>query len=218
MTCCKYCQTPAEALAHLTPVQASRDLLCPGCVALVGCMSTPDRSKMREDAFLRVCPRFCHDTRLDRLTKWLQLPLDWDPKKSMAIRGPSGAGKTRLLWHCVKVAVVNCGMKTRVYTHSQICAAMQEAADADKLQEFVGKAAALDLLVIDDLGNGPMTDTQSARLMEIIDARYRAALPVWITTQYTGEALAAKLGGERANAILRRITTNATILKETGAK
>lgn len=210
---CQYCKKPAEELAHLTPRQASQELLCPGCVALVGCMSSPDRAKMREEAFARVCPRFCHDTRLERLEKWLSLPPDWDPRKSLAIRGPSGAGKTRLIWHAVKVAVVNCGMKTRVFTHAQLCAAINEAAAADQMQAFVDKIARLDLLVIDDLGNGPMTDTQSTRLFEIVDARYRASLPIWITTQYTGEALTAKIGAERATAILRRITTGATILK-----
>lgn len=214
MTACKQCGKSAAELAHWTPVQASRELDCAGCVAVVGCMSSPDRSKLREDAFLRVCPRFCHDTDLKRLAKWLQLPPDWDPKKSLVIKGPSGAGKTRLLWHCIKVAVINCQMKVRHFTHAQLCTAMEEARMDGDLEDFMCRLARVDLLVVDDLGNGSMTDTQSARLMEVIDSRYRACLPIWITTQYGGNQFTEKAGAERATAILRRITNNALVLSD----
>ena len=89
-----------------------------------------------------------------------------------------------------------------------------QAYTREEMEEFMGRLARVDLLVIDDLGNGSMTDTQSARLMEVVDSRYRACLPIWVTTQYGGNQFTEKAGAERATAILRRITTNALVLSD----
>lgn len=52
----------------------------------------------------------------------------------------------------------------------------------------------IDLLIIDDLGAEKNTEWSSSKIYEVIDGRYRAKLPIIITTNHNGDELKEKYG------------------------
>lgn len=78
------------------------------------------------------------------------------------------------------------------------------AADFSEKTKLIKKLANIDLLFLDEVGRGPITDSAEDALFALIDARYEKIRPLIIATNLTRDALIEYLG----DAAFDRIRSN----------
>jgi DNA replication protein DnaC len=76
--------------------------------------------------------------------------------------------------------------------------------DPMQLQKLRSRVSTCELLVIDDFGKTKYTEFAASQMFAIVNARYESAARTWITTNATGDEMAAKLG-DMGHAIVRRL-------------
>ena len=114
------------------------------------------------------------------------------------LEGGVGTGKTTVA-AAVAVRARYAGLSFAFWRHSQLLQHVRtQAFQLDRPERMVlGDFAAVDLLVIDDLGGDKSTDWGQQTLCDLLDMRIDAALPVLVTTNFGEEALREHVG-ERA--------------------
>lgn len=103
----------------------------------------------------------------------------------LLLHGPVGTGKT-FFAACVANAVVSQGYKARMTNFEQIEKALW---DAGEKAQYMRELMRYDLLVLDDLGTERKSEYMQEIVYNVIDGRYRAGLPVIITTNLTADEL-----------------------------
>lgn len=93
--------------------------------------------------------------------------------------GPVGTGKS-FLAACIANELINQGTPCLMTNFSRIISRVSEKFGGD--QKYLDDLNRFDLLVIDDLGAERDTEFTWEKVMNVIDARYRAGLPLIITT------------------------------------
>lgn len=171
--------------------------------------------KARELDFMRVCPEFY---RGEEITK--ALPKDkldavaaaFKLGKGIQIYGESGKFKTTAMFHgAIKRAVWQ--RKTVQYVvASEWKPACSHAAKETTVLPFLRPFISADVLFLDDLGNMAGTPASEEALHLLFEKRMQQNKPMFVTTQYTGAALAARFKksdsgevSELAHAIIRRL-------------
>ena len=150
------------------------------------------------------CPRGLDRRLLQRLRR-----LEWsDQKRKLLITGPTGVGKSYLasaLAHqaCRQEFSVRCLRLPRL---------IEELARAEaqrKKSALFRQLAKVQLLMLDDFGLTPLTDSQQRDLLELLDDRYDKASTL-VTSQLPIDCWHAYLGDPTlADAILDRLIHNA---------
>jgi IstB-like ATP binding protein len=187
---------------------AMQNVSCPGCLAayLLTHPETHDQmAKRRAASFCRVAPDLAQSTVAERLPDWLRTDLSFVDGRSIHIRGPSGAGKTRALWLAVFTGWCLYGRKFRVVSHMELNTMITASMDNGHIASLISDLIRAPVLAVDDLGNGSMTETQWAKLLEIIDGRYRAGRPIYVSTQYDKTQMETKIGRDKNEALRRRL-------------
>lgn len=151
-----------------------------------------------------VCPRGLDRSLLQRLAR-----LEWvDQKLNLLITGPTGVGKSYLAsafahQACRQEFSVRCLRLPRL---------IEELARAEaqrKKSALFRQLAKVQLLMLDDFGLTPMTDSQQRDLLELLDDRYDKASTL-VTSQLPIDRWHAYLGDPTlADAILDRLIHNA---------
>lgn len=100
--------------------------------------------------------------------------------------GDVGSGKT-FISACVANALIDCGFPCLVTNFARLTNTISGMYDGK--QEYIDGLDKFDLLVIDDLGSERETEYMGEIVHNIIDSRYRAKLPLIITTNLTMEDL-----------------------------
>lgn len=103
----------------------------------------------------------------------------------LLLHGPVGTGKT-FFAACVANAVVSQGYKARMTNFEQIEKALW---DSEQKAQYMQELMRYDLLVLDDLGTERKSEYMQEIVYNVIDGRYRAGLPVIITTNLTADEL-----------------------------
>jgi DNA replication protein DnaC len=138
-----------------------------------------------------------------------------DAGEPLVLLGDSGTGKTHLLIALGTIAAEQ-GRRVRYVTTAALVNELAEAADEKRLTRLVARYAALDLLVLDEVGYVSLDPRGAELLFQIITAREERAsiacasnapFSEWGTT-FTDPRLAA--------AVVDRLTFNAHIIN-TGA-
>jgi DNA replication protein DnaC len=93
-------------------------------------------------------------------------------KEDVLFIGPTGRGKTHLSLALGREAVRS-GFKVAFKTAAQMVTEMTEAKCETRLSEYTAKIAAVDLLVLDELGYGAYSKEESHHLFRIISERHR---------------------------------------------
>lgn len=106
--------------------------------------------------------------------------------KGLLLYGPCGTGKTYAA-ACVVNALLDRGHTCLMTNFSRIINTVSGMFEGK--QEYLDSLNDFDLLVLDDLGAERDTGYMNEQVYNIIDARYRANLPMIITSNLTGEAL-----------------------------
>lgn len=104
----------------------------------------------------------------------------------LLIYGDVGCGKS-FMAACIANALIDQGTPALMTNFSRIVNQLQETFDGR--QKYLDRFNSFDLLVIDDLAAERDTDYMWEQIMAVIDARYRAGLPLIVTTNLTAVEL-----------------------------
>ena len=106
--------------------------------------------------------------------------------KGLLLFGSVGTGKT-FLAACAANALIDKGVPALVTNFSRIANTLQGMFEGR--QEYLDSLNKFPLLVLDDLSTERQTDYMLEMVYNVIDARYRAKLPLIVTTNLTREEL-----------------------------
>jgi DNA replication protein DnaC len=162
----------------------------------------------REESWKRFCPAIFHDTEPSRLPSpsKLEMALRWQyGSRGLILHGVSGRGKSRIAWAVLKrefmagksVAVMDCAFG---YDYSA-----KFATSAHDAARWVEYRMTVDMLLFDDVLKVKLTDSVEQALFAIVNSRTERGLPTIVTTNDTGDSLAARMSDDRGPALLRRL-------------
>lgn len=106
--------------------------------------------------------------------------------KGLLFFGTVGTGKT-FISACIANALIDKGHACLVTNFARLVNTIQSTFDGK--QGYIDSLNDFDLLVIDDLASERDTEYMNEIVFNIVDSRYRAGLPVIITTNLTSEEL-----------------------------
>jgi DNA replication protein DnaC len=106
--------------------------------------------------------------------------------KGLLLFGKVGAGKT-FASACIANALIDSGVPCLVTNFARLVNTISGMYDGK--QDYIDSLNRFDLLVIDDLASERDTEYMGEIVQNIIDSRYRAGLPLIVTTNLTAEEL-----------------------------
>jgi len=106
--------------------------------------------------------------------------------KGLLLFGTVGTGKT-FISACIANALIDKGRACLVTNFARLVNTIQSTFDGK--QDYIDRLNDFDLLVIDDLASERDTEYMNEIVQNIIDSRYRAGLPLIITTNLTSDEL-----------------------------
>lgn len=98
----------------------------------------------------------------------------------LLIAGPTGVGKTRLMWAIYSEMSSRQGPRMEVVKLVRLLSRLRPSGDAD--EETINKLCQVPLLAIDDIGAHKPSEWVNERLYEIVDTRYDNTKPIIATT------------------------------------
>lgn len=192
---------------------------CDECAEILSTKQTKQEQRRAEDAsrasFWDAIPPIYRETDLKRITGKLKSILgNWDGGNA-GIIGPSGEGKTRT---AVLLLEKVHARKTTLFLSSSnfgriVASQWSDNAPRRSATEFIiSRAYSVDVLLLDDIGKGRMTDRAEAELHDLLEHRTSfKKVTIW-TANSNARQLHAMFTADRADAILRRLTDNTTII------
>jgi DNA replication protein DnaC len=163
-----------------------------------------------EARFRELCPPLFRDTDPDRLpAEALARVLPWRPGddgQGLVIVGPVGSGKTRALFLLIR-ELLRERHEVEVFTGTGFGGAAGRAyAEGPESGElWLDRLARVEVLAIDDLPKLALTPRAEASLFAVLDERMNWLRPTLVTTDVTGDALAARMSACFAAGTLRRL-------------
>lgn len=120
-----------------------------------------------------------------RVRDWVTSWTPRDPPPGLVLYGPVGRGKTHAVVAAARSLVLHRGARVRFLEFTHLIADLKAAFDrgegAAQLVEGLGE---VDVLVIDELGKGRLTEFEDQMLDDLVSRRYNAGLPILATTNY----------------------------------
>lgn len=126
--------------------------------------------------------------------------------------GQVGTGKS-FLAACIANELINQGTPCLMTNFSRIISRVSEKFGGD--QKYLDDLNRFDLLIIDDLGAERDTEFTWEKVMNVIDARYRAGLPLIITTNFEPKDFADR-GDIRRQRVFSRLKEMCILLEVKG--
>ena len=153
------------------------------------------------------------------LNKMLVLDLargDYIERRENAILlGPSGVGKTHIAL-ALGLAACQKGLAVRFTTASQLVHEMIEARDEKRLLRLQDQLAKANLLIVDELGYVPLSQSGSELLFDVFSRRYENGATI-VTSNLPFQEWTSVFASERlTGALLDRITHHVHILEMNG--
>lgn len=200
---CHKCNTPKQSRIIIFDVERVVPCLCQ-CAAEA--REEEERERERQK-FLQQCERyrqmgfpdahmqqwtFAHDDMKNpQLTKAMQNYVEHFPElkkqgKGLLLYGGVGSGKTFAACE-VANALIDRGYPVLVTNFARLSNTLQGMFDGR--QQYIDSLNKFSLLVIDDLAAERDTEYMQEQVYNIIDARYRACLPMIITTNLSGQEI-----------------------------
>jgi DNA replication protein DnaC len=123
-----------------------------------------------------------------RAARWIAHPGD-----GLLIEGPVGSGKTYLAAAIVR-ARIESGMRASFRRSADLYAALRESYRLNASEsDLMGPYRDAQLLVLDNLGAGSLTDFERRITLEILDRRLNDRRPTVVTTNWELDAIAEKM-------------------------
>ena len=153
------------------------------------------------------------------LNKALVLELtrcEWIEKRQNCLAlGPSGTGKTHV---CLALGLAACqrGFPVSFFTAAGLVHQLMEARDERRLLKLQAQLAAVKLLIVDELGYVPLSQTGAELLFEIFSQRHERGSTI-VTSNLPFEEWTSVFGNQRlTGALLDRLTHHVHILELNG--
>lgn len=125
--------------------------------------------------------------------------------KGLVLHGSSGRGKSRCLWALLERLYVEDGVAVRWMRVTAFARAMSDH-DRNYSEGLLRALTRVPVLALDDMGKEPATERWEASLIELLDARSIAKLPVLVTTNYAGDKLVTRFRDPNTGeAVVRRL-------------
>jgi hypothetical protein len=197
--------------------------LCPPCDAAKHASDQERKANQKEDelrtAWEAICPPIYRDTDLGRIDpRCAQAALDWDASGSVGvgILGTTGAGKTRALYHAMQRAH-RIGRSCAAISHNAFSRAVGiafsgEGADRAEARHRLEQLRRAQVVLIDDLGKAPSTERTDAELEDLVEERTANRRPILWTSNGSAGWLAKRLGNDRGEPFVRRLSEFSTIV------
>ena len=96
-------------------------------------------------------------------------------RENAILLGPSGVGKTHIAL-ALGLAACQKGLAVRFTTASQLVHEMIEARDGKRLLRLQDQLAKVNLLIVDELGYVPLSQSGSELLFDVFSRRYASAI------------------------------------------
>lgn len=131
--------------------------------------------------------------------------------KGLLLYGPTGSGKSRIMWELVKKQVMRgkCITAVNSFSIAQYPSMLMAGEDtAGKFSKQMVKAATL---FLDDVFKAKLTERVEELLFSAIDERINHESPTVITLNDTGDSLIARMSPDRGAALVRRLREFTTI-------
>lgn len=112
-------------------------------------------------------------------------------QESLLITGTVGTGKTHLAVACLKEFLISRNNRNDRFVMTSLSAVL---ADVYSNATAIKPVQKCDLLLIDDLGFESVKEWCMEKIYDIINYRYKAMLPMIITTNLSSKELEAKIG------------------------
>lgn len=131
------------------------------------------------------------------------------------IIGPSGEGKTRtavLLMERIHSRRSTIFLSSSNFGKIVASQFSDDALRRNTAEGIIAKAYHADVLLLDDVGKGRMTDRAEAELHDLLEHRTSWKKTTIWTANSNARQLHAMFSADRADAILRRLTDNTTII------
>lgn len=106
--------------------------------------------------------------------------------KGLILCGPVGTGKS-FAAACAANALIDAGTPCLMTNFNRIANTINSSFEGR--QKYIDSLNEFDLLIIDDLAAERDTEFMAEQIMNIVDARYRAGLPLIVTTNLTVQEL-----------------------------
>jgi len=125
--------------------------------------------------------------------------------------GPTGVGKSHLGCAIAQALIFERGLTAKIATARDIVRALRATwrPHADETEnDVIARIAALDCLVLDEVGAGFGTDAELAQLLDVVDARYQLRRPTVLLSNLSEPQIKAALGDR----LYERLREGATVL------
>lgn len=133
-------------------------------------------------------------------------------RENVILLGPSGVGKTHIAL-ALGLAACQKGLNVRFTTASQLVHELMEARDEKRLLRLQAQMAKVSLLIVDELGYVPLSQTGSELLFEVFSQRYERGATI-VTSNLPFQEWTSVFASERlTGALLDRITHHVHILE-----
>ena len=165
----------------------------------------------RRAAFRATLPKIFQDTDRARLPAVLVQEIE-DYRFGaigLAFVGKSGAGKTRAMLQLLE-RLASSGKSVEWITSTDLAYLAGDQFSDDQQERHLAKdrlrrLRRAQVMFIDDIGKGKVTERVESELFDILDTRTREGLPTMWTSNAGGRDLLAMLSPDRGEALLRRI-------------
>ena len=135
-----------------------------------------------------------------------------DRRENVILLDPSGVGKTHVAL-ALGLAACQKGLGVRFTTASHLVHEMIEARDEKRLLRLQDQLARVNLLIVDELGYVPLSQTGSELLFDVFSRRYENGATV-VTSNLSFQEWTTVFASERlTGALLDRITHHVHILE-----
>jgi DNA replication protein DnaC len=192
---------------------------CDPCAETLSSQRSKQEQRRAEEAsknrFLDSIPPIYRETDKTKITSILRnLIRDWTGG-SVGIIGPSGEGKTRTA--VILLEKTHSRKSTMFLSSSNFGKIVASQFSDDPLRRntaegIIARAYHADVLLLDDVGKGRMTDRAEAELHDLLEHRTSWKKTTIWTANSNARQLHDMFTADRADAILRRLTDNTTII------
>jgi len=144
----------------------------------------------------------------------LDVALRWQyGAKGLLVYGPTGAGKSRIIWEIAKREILN-GRQIKNLNAYELTKypSLLMAGNAEAVN-FSDGLVNCDLLILDDVFKAKATERIEELLFSVIDERGAWERPCLVSLNDTGETLKERLSTDRGPALIRRLREHCVSLQ-----